>query len=776
MNKSKSKAFNPLKKLAAAFLTIALALITITPALSASINTDGNGTISSNIAVNEDELYLEEQELRHIELLENLHSTEVFAPNTWYHLERVDASSVLVNINQGTREFANNRANIAAEITGITGFNDGFGNAANLFNSQHIIPVAGAQHSFALLPDGSLWAWGFNNGRLGDGTTTRRHTPVWIMDDVVQVSGNSLFTMAIRSDNSLWAWGNNSGGRFGIGTTTSLSLVPIRIMDDVVYVSVGSFHTMAIRSDGSLWAWGGNVHGQLGDGTTIDRTTPVMVMDNVISVSAGVFHTAAIRGDGSLWAWGSNGSGNLGDGTATTRHAPVWIMDDVVQVSAAFFHTTAIRSDGSLWAWGSNAGGRLGDGTTTGRRTPTKIMDDTIYVSAGIDHTMAIRNDGSLWAWGSNADGRLGDGTTQNSNVPTKVTSNVTLVSTSGGSSNSGHTMAVTSDGSLWAWGLNNNGQLGDGTIINRYIPVLIMEAPEPIMPPTIPVTGITINQSNFTLQISREIESSQNNLESQGVLNIHSLRTTQTPHPISKQLTTTINPTTATNTNVTWSSSNISVATINNQGLVTAISPGTATITVTTEDGGHTDSITVTVINAPTEGGPPNRPTPEGRNNLLSAGYAHSAILLPNGTLWTWGNNNYGQLGNGTTNNSDTPIMVLDDVIYVSTGHSHTMAIRSDGSLWAWGSNIHGQLGDGTTVDRHIPVKIAAIEDIIFVSAGGSHTIAILSDGSLWAWGNNADGRLGDGTTTNRLTPVMVMEGVLDASAGHFMSLVVRE
>jgi len=119
---------------------------------------------------------------------------------------------------------------------------------------------------------------------------------------------------------------------------------------------------------------------------------------------------------------------------------------------------------------------------------------------------------------------------------------------------------------------------------------------------------------------------------------------------------------------------------------------------------------------------------------------------------------------------------MVLDNVVYVSTGHSHTMAIRSDGSLWAWGGNAYGQLGGGTTTDSHIPVRITAIEDVIFVSAGGSHTIAILSDGSLWAWGNNADGRLGDGTTTDRLTPVMVMEGVLDASAGYFQSLVVRE
>ena len=361
--------------------------------------------------------------------------------------------------------------------------------------------ATGGSTSFAVQPDGTLWAWGSGNLGYGgirpdgylltgwgeripfDGVASSV-TPLRIMDDVVAVSAGMSHAMAIKSDGSLWAWGSNTLGQLGDGTTIG-QRSPVKIMEDVIYVSAGNNFTMAITADGSLWAWGsnrciqGNV-GLLGDGTTINRHVPVKIMENVVAVSAGFQNTMAIRADGSLWAWGTNLSGMLGDGTTTGRNEPVRIMDEVKTVSLMFSHTMAIRTDGTLWAWGSNFYGMLGDGTTTDRHSPIKIMEDVVSVSAGVSFTTAIRRDGSLWAWGYNSSGQLGDGTTIDRHSPVKIMEDVVAVSSGGvvlSTHIRGHSLAIRTDGSLWAWGHNRGSQLGDGTWINRSYPVKIMES-----------------------------------------------------------------------------------------------------------------------------------------------------------------------------------------------------------------------------------------------------------------------------------------------------------
>ena len=144
-----------------------------------------------------------------------------------------------------------------------------------------------------------------------------------------------------------------------------------------------------------------------------------------------------------------------------------------------------------------------------------------------------------------------------------------------------------------------------------------------------------------------------------------------------------------------------------------------------------------------------------------VSAGFNHSLVLQTDGSLWTWGYNWYGQLGIGDWDDivHPDPVKVMDNVAAVSAGNNYSLAIQADGSLWAWGENESGQLGDGTTEDRHSPVKI--MDNVAAVSAGENHSLAIKTDGSLWAWGENEYGQLGDGTTTSRSTPVKVMDNV---------------
>ena len=231
------------------------------------------------------------------------------------------------------------------------------------------------------------------------------------MDDVIDVSTGSGFSMALRSDGSLWTWGSNNHGQLGNGIIRAWDDAvhePTKIMENIVAISAGSSHATAIDTDGNLWIWGRNFNGALGMGQTPARLPnspePLLVLENVVSVSAGRHHTLAIRDDGSLWAWGMNNESQIGTGSASpSRNTPVEIQIDgnVRTVVAGSGHSFAITSDGNLWAWGDNSDRGLGhDAVTAILHNPTIVMQDVIAVSSGSRYTMAQRTDGSLWVWG----------------------------------------------------------------------------------------------------------------------------------------------------------------------------------------------------------------------------------------------------------------------------------------------------------------------------------------------------------------------------------------
>lgn len=158
---------------------------------------------------------------------------------------------------------------------------------------------------------------------------------------------------------------------------------------------------------------------------------------------------------------------------------------------------------------------------------------------------------------------------------------------------------------------------------------------------------------------------------------------------------------------------------------------------------------------------------------NFMSAGGSHSFAIDQNNALWGFGENGFGQLGDGTTTARPRPVNIMDNVAHVAAGSSHTIVVRTDGSLWGFGFNAQGQLGDGSTTNRHTPVRI--MENVEMVAVGGSHTLALRTDGTLWAWGNNMSGELGDGTTTNRNTPVQVLDNVVYVAAGSAHTMAIR-
>jgi alpha-tubulin suppressor-like RCC1 family protein len=338
----------------------------------------------------------------------------------------------------------------------------------------------GRSHTCALLTDGTVRCWGFNAlGVLGDGTTLVRSNPVQVL-----TSGDTQGT---------------------------------NVLSGVTQLATGRSHTCALLTDGSVRCWGGNAYGQLGDGTTVNRSSPVAVLTsgdtqgtNVLSgvtqISADVFadHTCALLTDATVRCWGRNSRGGLGDGTTVDRSNPVEVLASgdtqgtnvlpgVAQVSAGFLFTCAVLTNGTANCWGSNFGGALGDGTTTNRSNPVQVLasGDTQgvnvlagvkHVSAGGDsHVCALLTDDTVNCWGSNDSGQLGDGTTVDRSNPVEVLASGDTQGTNvlGGvaqvSAGEFHTCAVLTDGTARCWGANPNGQLGDGTAVDRSNPVQVL-------------------------------------------------------------------------------------------------------------------------------------------------------------------------------------------------------------------------------------------------------------------------------------------------------------
>ena len=333
------------------------------------------------------------------------------------------------------------------------------------------------------------WAWGGRGfgSALGDGTTSNRSSPVSVVGgfgDWVQISAGVLSTLAIRANGTAWSWGTNTFGGLGINSTTTHSS-PVSVVGgftDWVQISASNYFATAIRANGTAWAWGYNGHGRLGDNTTTNRSSPVSVVGGItdwVQISAGNSHTSALRANGTAWGWGRNNFAALGDGTTTSRLSPVSVVGgftDWVQISAGGNHTTAIRSNGTAWGWGFNNYGRLGNGGTNTVSSPVSVVGgftDWVQITGGYEFSAAVRANGTAWAWGRNNHGQLGVNTITNYSSPISVVGGFTdWVQISAGRY---HSTAIRSNGTAWTWGRNNLGQLGDNTITNRSSPISVV-------------------------------------------------------------------------------------------------------------------------------------------------------------------------------------------------------------------------------------------------------------------------------------------------------------
>jgi alpha-tubulin suppressor-like RCC1 family protein len=297
-------------------------------------------------------------------------------------------------------------------------------------------------HRGAIKTDGTLWMWGRNAaGQLGDGSTTNRNLVQITVNsgDWLDISCGSDFSVGINGQSTLiptvLVTGNNSFGQLGSGAGASVTTWQQAgtILSNLspVLVSCGQSSTFLLSANGQLSGVGLNTSGQLGDGTTINRSSPVQTAAGGTwrKVSAGTSHAIAIKTDGTLWGWGLNTSGQVGDNTRTTRSSPVQVDGggtDWKQVTCAGSSSFAIKTDGTLYGWGGNQFGGLGDGSTSSRSTPGQTVtqgSNWKSVATSGRHCAAIKTDGTLWTWGDNSSGQLGDGTTVSKSSPAQTIS-----------------------------------------------------------------------------------------------------------------------------------------------------------------------------------------------------------------------------------------------------------------------------------------------------------------------------------------------------------------
>jgi len=394
---------------------------------------------------------------------------------------------------------------------------------------------AGGSHTCALTVSGGVKCWGDNDqGQVGDGTAASTSTPVdvsGLTSGVGALSAGSADTCALTTSGSMKCWGYNGDGELGSGAVLlrrSSAVEVTRLRSHVLAVDSGNGHACVVTVAHAIECWGDNRYGQLGDGTTISRFTPVEpdgmhsgvravstgayntcaltlrgsvkcwgdiawsdngrpmvtsrpadvagLRSGVVAISAGGYHTCALISSGAVKCWGVNLSGELGNGTTVNSPIPVAVTglgSRIAAISAGWFHTCAVTVMGAAKCWGTNADGELGTGTNTNHFAPVDVSglaSGVVSISAGYDDTCALTTSGSTECWGRNAFGQLGDGTNADSSVPQPVSGLASAVSAI--SSGEEYNCALTISKTVQCWGRNNQGQLDDGTTINRSIPV----------------------------------------------------------------------------------------------------------------------------------------------------------------------------------------------------------------------------------------------------------------------------------------------------------------
>ena len=574
--------------------------------------------------------------------------------------------------------------------------------------------ACGHLHTMLLTEDGNVYACGYAlNGRLGLGVNDESiyttFTQVTDITDVKQIFCTPISSIMLKNDGTVWACGKNEKGHLGLGDTTDRDVfTQITSITNAKQIACGYSHTVVLKNDGTVWACGNNNYGQLGIGSSDENnnSTFVQINSDVKEISCGYSHTFVIKNDDILWGCGWNDVGQLGLGYKSNVLSFVKIesiINTIKMISCGRKYTAMVLDNGKLYITGDNNSGQLGLGDTNDRMDFMNVfvkqdeinamqyitaigfvLRDIKQVVCGANHTFILKTDGSLWACGENNYGQLGLGNTTDQSSFTQVTTNVNSdvkqVACGGN-----HTFILKNDGSVWSCGYNSYGQLGLGT------------------------SGSSANKTTFT------------------------------------QVTTNISDV----KEIVCGSCETFI--IKNDGSLWGCGCngyGSLGINSTT----HKSTFTQVTTNI-------NNDVKQVACTTINDGYDHTVILKNDGSVWSCGYNNSGQLGLGDTTQRTTFTQVTtninNDVKQISCGSYHTFILKNDGSIWSCGANSSGQLGLGNTTTYKSFTKVTTNinNDVKQIVCGGIHTFIIKTDGSIWACGENNYGQLGINDTTDRNT-----------------------
>jgi alpha-tubulin suppressor-like RCC1 family protein len=624
------------------------------------------------------------------------------------------------------------------------GASDTAGDAAAVGLCGGVVQLAaGLSHVCAVKADGTLWCWGANGyGQLGDGTYVDRAAPTAVAvlgADVVQVAAGEEFTCARKRDGTVWCWGDNFMGQLGTGDTSVQAVTipaPVAALGATVAdVAAGGERACARLGDGTLWCWG---NGYPGDGSSARQlATPMQVTAlgaTVASVSLSRGDICARKTDGSLWCWGDNSGGQLGNGSTQKSTVPIEVTalgHAVASVSSSYQDTCATKTDGTLFCWGYR-----NDSATPAQMA--SLGADVVQVAVGEGHTCARKHDGTLWCWGGNNRGQLGDGTTFYRDDPVQVAG---LAGTLDVAVSSGFTCAVAANAALRCWGANEYGQLGTGANDTQTTPRAVASLG----------AGVAQLAAGYFSFCARKTDGSVWCWGRDATALLANGSPVYQPIPVE----------------ISALGRSVAQVAAGDAGTVCAL--GT--------DGGvwcwgqisnASGTFDVQAVPRQITGPPPNIVE-------IAVGWGHACALAGDGALWCWGRDDDGQLGNGSpTLFSATPIQVSGlgkTAAHVVASGANSCASLGDGTLWCWGNNDAGQLGNGTTEGSALPVAVTTLGPHVrqFSVSPTSHACACLDDGTAWCWGNNDHGELGDGSQTQSPIPVRArgLDAVVEISAG---------
>jgi len=647
--------------------------------------------------------------------------------------------------------------------------------ASGLTNAVTV--AAGGSHTLALAVSG-IWAWGNNaDGQLGAGNTASTNRPILVTSAVAAqgMAAGGSHSLALLADGTVLAWGLNSSGQLGTGNNTSTNRpVTVSGLNNIVQVAAGGAHSLALDADGTVWAWGLNNWGQLGNNSQVNSNAPVKVigLSNVVEIAAGTMHSLAKKADGTVWAWGDNSGGQMGVGVATPysltpKQTSIVLGGVPSPLGGGFMHSTVVKYSGAMWGCGDNILGELYLPTSiTETNVPTKAANaGYVAVAAGM-HThssLGLKADGTVYAWGDNTYGQLGIGSAiASTNVPVQITTltNITGIALAGDVTEgywytpTAHGMALGADGTVWGWGGNGSGQIGDGTTTNRTAPVRV-RGPGGTGYLSNVVSVVAGVYYSLALRSDGSVWAWGNNAG--GIFGTSGGGTTNYPRRV------------LTLTNV--------VAIASAEGSAIALfSDGRIRTWGHNYNGvlgnGVTSSTGLTAT--------PTLQTPTNVNIFVkvAAGCYNMYAVARDGTIWAWGDNTNGQVGDNTTTTRNRPVHILtvSNVVSMGCGHFNARAVTADGSLYVWGLADSGQLG--TNVQFQVPTKTTWLNSNVKDSTGGrQHSVWLTRFGTVWASGRNTEGQAGNASNTNVTPQVEVRElYALDAVAiGAYHSLALK-